>query len=59
MASASYLRVTKSETRDLADHEYQARQLGDVEAWTMSNSAFFVAFVAIAAALAVLALALW
>ena len=59
MASASYLRVTKSETRDLADHEYHTRQLGHAEGWTMSNNAFFVAFVVIAAVLTVLALVLW
>ncbi len=58
MASASYLRATKSETRELGDREYRARPLGQPEEWQMSNSAFFAAFVVIAAVLAVLALVL-
>ena len=56
MASASYLRVTKSETRDLADREHRARTFGKPEAWQMSNSTFFTAFVVIAALVALLAL---
>jgi len=58
MASPSYLRLTKSETRDLADREYRARLLGRPEEWHMSNSTFFTAFVVIAALLATLALVL-
>jgi hypothetical protein len=58
MANASYLRVTKSETRDLADREYRARVLGRSEEWSMSNGAFFAAFVAIAGVIALLALVL-
>ncbi len=58
MASPSYLRLTKSETRDLADREYRGRLLGKPEEWHMSNSTFFTAFVAIAALLAALALVL-
>jgi hypothetical protein len=58
MANASYLRVTKSETRDLADRAYRARQLGEPEEWQMSGSAFLTAFVVIAALVALLALVL-
>ena len=54
--SASYLRVTKSETRELADREYRARRIDQPTEWQMSNGAFFTAFVVIAAVLAVLAL---
>ncbi len=57
MASASYLRLTKSETRELADREYRAR-FAQREEWQMSNSAFFTAFVVLAALVAVLALML-
>ncbi len=55
--SASYLRLTKSETRELADREYRAR-FAQPEPWRMSNGAFFTAFVVIAAMLALLALVL-
>jgi len=58
MSSASYLRLTKSETRDLADREYRARSLGRPEEWQMSNRSFFAAFVVIAALVTVLALVL-
>ena len=58
MASASYLRLTKSETRDLADREYRIGRLGQPEAWQMSNGSFLAAFVMIAAVIAVLALVL-
>lgn len=58
MANASYLRVTKSETRNLADREVRANRLGHVEPWTASNSAFFAGFVVVVALLALLALAL-
>ncbi len=58
VSNASYLRLTKSETRDLADREYRGRVLRTTDDWQMSNSAFFVAFVAIAAAVALLALVL-
>jgi hypothetical protein len=58
VSNASYLRLTKSETRDLADREYRRRVLRTTDDWQMSNSAFFVAFVAIAAVVALLALVL-
>jgi hypothetical protein len=59
MASESYLRVTKSETRDLADREARARTLaGRTQEWRMSNRSFFAAFVAIAALVALLAIVL-
>lgn len=58
MASASYLRLTKSETRELADREYRARRFTQRDDWQMSNGAFFTAFVALAALVAVLALML-
>jgi hypothetical protein len=58
--TVSRLRVAKSETRDLAerDHVYLARALDRPTDWQMSNSTFFIAFVAIAAVLTVLALVL-
>jgi hypothetical protein len=55
--SASYLRLTKSETRELADREYRSH-LGQPVEWRMSNGAFFTAFVVVAAVLTVLALVL-
>jgi hypothetical protein len=55
MASASYLRLTKSETRELGDREYHAR-FGQPEEWHMSNGAFFGAFVVICALVAAAAL---
>jgi hypothetical protein len=58
MATPSYLRLTKSETRDLADREYRARPLGRPVEWHMGTSTFFTAFVVIAALLATLALVL-
>jgi hypothetical protein len=58
MASPSYLRLTQSETRDLADREHRARVLGRPEEWRMSNNTFFTAFVVIAALIATLALVL-
>ena len=59
--SASYLRLTKSETRELADREYHATpglRLGGPADWRMSNGTFFTAFVMIAAILALFALVL-
>jgi hypothetical protein len=59
--SASYLRLTKSETRDLADRAYRAQSemgAGQPPEWGMSNGTFFTAFVVIAALLAVFALVL-
>ena len=53
--TVSRLRVAKSETRDMADHDRIVRSLQTSE-WQMSNATFFTAFVVIAAALAVLAL---
>jgi hypothetical protein len=52
------LRLPKSETRDLADRELAAMRRAEPEAWRMSNSTFFSAFVAITAALAIAALVL-
>ena len=54
------LRFAKSETRDLAERDRVrlARALNQPTDWHMSNSTFFVAFVAIAAVLTILALVL-
>lgn len=57
--SVSHLRLAKSETRDLADVERSSdflSQLNRPTEWEVSNSAFFAAFVVIAAFLAVVAL---
>ena len=58
--TVSHLRVAKSETRDLAERDRVrwARGLHQPTDWHMSNSTFFIAFVAIAAVLTVLALVL-
>jgi hypothetical protein len=57
--TVSRLRVLKSETRDMAERASRFElRLGDPEAWQLGNGAFFVAFVAIAAVLTVLALVL-
>jgi hypothetical protein len=58
--TVSHLRVAKSETRDLAERDRVRiiRALNQPTDWHMSNSAFFTAFVVIAAFLAVLALVL-
>jgi hypothetical protein len=53
--TVSRLRVIKSETRDMAEHDRVARSL-ETNDWHMSNATFFSAFVAIAAALAIIAL---
>ena len=53
--TVSRLRVAKSETRDMAEHDRIVRTLQTAD-WHMSNATFFTAFVAIAAALAVVAL---
>lgn len=58
MAHGSYLRVTKTESRELADRAYQDRLLDKPAEWNMGNRTFFAAFVAIAALLALLALIL-
>jgi hypothetical protein len=62
MPSPSYLRVTKSETRDLAEHEVRTRRASQsdtsADPQAMSNGRFFAAFVVIVGLLAVLALAL-
>jgi hypothetical protein len=50
------LRVPKSETRELADQEIAKR--AETEAWHMSTSTFFIAFVVIAGLLAGVALLL-
>jgi hypothetical protein len=59
--SASYLRLTKSETRELADRELHAlseRRLGGHTEWHMRDSTFFVAFVVIASLVTIAALVL-
>jgi len=58
MASQSYLRATKSETRDLADYAYRKRMIQGNEDVQISNRSFFVAFVVIAALVTLLALVL-
>lgn len=58
MATPSYLRLTKSETRDLADREYRDKPVVREEEWHLGTSTFFTAFVVIAALLATLALVL-
>jgi hypothetical protein len=56
--TVSSLRVAKSETREFGERDRIGRSLGETSEWHMSNSVFFTAFVAIAAVLAVLAIAL-
>jgi hypothetical protein len=55
--TVSRLRVAKSETRDMAEHDRIVRRMQTSE-WHMSNATFFSAFVGIAAVLTVLALVL-
>lgn len=63
--TVSRLRVSKTETRDLAERARvdatwlgDGRRWGEVEPWRMSDATFFIVLVAIAAALALAALAL-
>ena len=56
MASASYLRLTKSETRELSEREYYARRYSEPQEWRVSNSALFTMFVIGAALIALVAL---
>jgi hypothetical protein len=49
------LRVAKTETRDMAEHDRIVRSLQTSD-WHMSNATFFIAFVVIAALLAIVAL---
>lgn len=56
MASASYLRLTKSETRELSDREYHTRRLGEPTDWQVKNSSLFTMFVVGAALITILAL---
>ena len=63
--TVSRLRVSKTETRDLAERARvdatwlgDGRKWGEVEPWRMSDTTFFIVLIAIAAALAVAALAL-
>jgi hypothetical protein len=58
MASPSYLRVTKSETRDLAEHAARTRRAETEDSIPIGNGQFFAAFVVIMALLAILALVL-
>jgi hypothetical protein len=55
--TVSRLRVAKTETRDMAEHDRIVRSLQTSE-WHMSNGTFFIAFVVIAALLTVVALIL-
>jgi hypothetical protein len=55
--TVSRLRVAKTETRDMAEHDRIVRSLQTSE-WQMSNGTFFIAFVVIAALLTVVALIL-
>ena len=55
--TVSRLRVIKSETRDMAEHDRIVRRF-ETNEWHMSNATFFIAFVAIAALLAIAALVL-
>jgi hypothetical protein len=55
----SRLRLTKTETRDMADRDRLSTldlQLGTPPAWKTSTPSFFTAFVVITAVLAVFAL---
>jgi hypothetical protein len=56
--TVSRLRVAKSETREFGERDRVRLSLGEIEEWRMTNGTFFVAFVAIAAVLTVLAIAL-
>ena len=57
--TVTHLRAPQSETRDLAERmRHRQITLGEHEPWNLSNGAFFTAFVAILAALAVFALVL-
>ena len=57
--TVTHLRFAKSTTRDLAERSRVGPlRLGEPEAWHQNNAWFFSAFVAIAGALALLALAL-
>lgn len=52
------LRLTSSETRDLADRALAEIRCSESDAWPMNNTAFFTVFVAIAAVLAIAVLVL-
>lgn len=52
------LKVPKSETREIVERQLAALRLAEPEAWRMSNSTFFVAFVAICALIAAAAMLL-
>jgi hypothetical protein len=52
------LRLTKSETRDLADRELAEIRRIKIEEWRVGNATFFIVFVVVAAALAIAALLL-
>lgn len=59
--TVSQMRLLKTETRDMADRmrtSVSDFQIGTHEEWKMSNGTFFIAFVAIAAVIAMLALVL-
>lgn len=51
-------RLPKSESRLLVEREWERKRHLEVEVWRMTDTTFFAAFVAVCAALAVIALAL-
>ena len=55
MSVSSRIRIGKSETRDMAEHDRIVRGLQPAD-WHMSNATFFTAFVVVAALLTVIAL---
>jgi len=57
--TVSQMRLLKTETRDMADRmRVSDFRIGAHEEWKMSNGTFFIAFVVIAAVIALLALVL-
>jgi hypothetical protein len=52
------LRLPKSESRLIVEREAERMRTVETEAWRMSDSTFFTAFVALAAAIAAAALLL-
>lgn len=56
--SRLHLRLTSSETRDLADRARAEIRRAEIDAWPNNNAAFFTVFVAIAAMLALAVLVL-
>jgi len=52
------LRLPKSESRVIVERECERIRRTEIEAWRISDSTFFVAFVALCALIAIAALAL-